>query len=122
MTQYAPPYALRVMTVTFGTVASANAYSSFAPCRMMPPHSWTVPGQEARHVLEGDERDVEGVAEAHEARALHRGVDVETARQVRRLVGDDADGPAAEPREPDDDVLRVVLVHLEEVARRPRCA
>ncbi len=23
MTQYAPPYALRVMTVTFGTVASA---------------------------------------------------------------------------------------------------
>ncbi len=25
MTQYAPPYALRVMTVSFGTVASANA-------------------------------------------------------------------------------------------------
>ena len=25
MTQYAPPYALRVITVTFGTVASANA-------------------------------------------------------------------------------------------------
>ena len=25
MTSYAPPYALRVMTVIFGTVASANA-------------------------------------------------------------------------------------------------
>ena len=25
ITSYAPPYALRVMTVTFGTVASANA-------------------------------------------------------------------------------------------------
>jgi hypothetical protein len=36
-------------------------------------------GQEAGHVLEGDQRDVEGVAEAHEARALDRGVDVEHA-------------------------------------------
>ena len=31
ITQYAPPYALRVITVIFGTVASANAYSNFAP-------------------------------------------------------------------------------------------
>ena len=31
MTQYAPPYAFRVITVSFGTVASANANSSFAP-------------------------------------------------------------------------------------------
>ena len=45
ITQYAPPYALRVMTVTFGTVASANANSSFAPCRMMPPYSCPVPGR-----------------------------------------------------------------------------
>ena len=49
-------------------------------------------GQEAGHVLERDERDVEAVAEAHEARALDRGVDVEAAGQVRGLVGDDADG------------------------------
>ena len=33
------------MTVTFGTVASANAYSSLAPWRMMPPHSCAVPGR-----------------------------------------------------------------------------
>ena len=39
ITQYAPPYALRVMTVTFGTVASAKANSSFAPCLMIPPYS-----------------------------------------------------------------------------------
>ena len=45
ITQYAPPYALRVITVTFGTVASANANSSFAPWRMMPPYSCTVPGR-----------------------------------------------------------------------------
>ena len=47
-------------------------------------------GQEARDVDEGDEGDVEGVAEAHEARRLLRGVDVEHAGQVRGLVRDDA--------------------------------
>ena len=73
-------------------------------------------GQEAGDVLEGDERNVERVAEAHEPRALHRRVDVERARQVRRLVRDDADRTAAEPREADQDVLREVRVHLEEVA------
>ena len=72
--------------------------------------------QEARHVDEGDERDVEAVAEAHEARGLDRRVDVEAAGEVRRLVRDDADGAAVDAREADDDVLRVVLVDLEEVA------
>src|SRR5712675_1709057 len=45
MTSYAPPYALRVMTVSLGTVASAKAYSSLAPCLMMPPNSCAVPGR-----------------------------------------------------------------------------
>ena len=45
MTSYAPPYAFRVITVSFGTVASANAYRSFAPWRMIPPHSCAVPGR-----------------------------------------------------------------------------
>ena len=31
--------------MTLGTVASAYAYSSFAPWRMMPPHSCEVPGR-----------------------------------------------------------------------------
>ena len=72
--------------------------------------------QEPRHVLEGHDRDVEGITEAHEARALHRRVDVEGARKVRRLVGDDADRPAAHAREPHEDVPGVVLLHLEEHA------
>ena len=82
----------------------------------MPPYSCRVPGQKAGHVLERDERNVEGVAEAHEPRAFHRRVDVERAGEVRRLVRDDADAAAAETREPDDDVPREVLVHLEELA------
>ena len=48
-------------------------------------------GHEAGHVDEGDDRDVERIAEAHEARRLDRALDVEAAGQHQRLVGDDAD-------------------------------
>ncbi len=34
-----------MITVSFGTVASVKAYSSLAPWRMIPPHSWAVPGR-----------------------------------------------------------------------------
>ena len=34
-----------MISVSFGTVASPYAYSSLAPCRMMPPHSCSVPGR-----------------------------------------------------------------------------
>ena len=74
------------------------------------------PREEARHVHEGDERQVERVARAHEARGLHGRVDVERARQRARVVRDDADGMPAEPREAAEDVLRPELVHLEELA------
>ena len=120
MTSYAPPYALRVITVSLGTVASAYAKSSLAPWRMTPPCSCAVPGrcvhacvmvndvcvcvsrvscvchvapedlrgagEEARHVDEREHGDVERVGEAHEARRLDARVDVEAARQVRRVV------------------------------------
>ena len=59
---------------------------------------------------------VEAVAEAHEARALDRGVDVEAAGQHHRLVGDDADGAALHAREADEDVAGVIGLQLEEVA------
>src|SRR6266516_3719777 len=45
MTRYAPPYALRVITVMRGTVASAYAYRSFAPWRMIPLYSCAAPGR-----------------------------------------------------------------------------
>ena len=83
---------------------------------MIPPHSCSVPGQEARDVDEGDERDVERVARADEARRLDGRVDVEHAGERGRLVADDPDGVAAEPREAADDVRRPVRLHLEELA------
>ncbi len=47
--------------------------------------------QEARHVLEDHERDAERVAEADEARAFDRGVDVEHAGEHGGLIRHDAD-------------------------------
>ena len=83
---------------------------------MIPPHSCAVPGRKPGHVDERDERDVEGVARPHEARGLHRRVDVEHARERAWLVADDADRVPAEPRERAHDVLGPVRVHLEELA------
>src|SRR5271157_255186 len=73
-------------------------------------------GQKSRDIFEGDQRDVEAVAEAHETRALDAGADVEHAGQKRRLVGDDAHGFPVQPGEADHDVPGVMLLHLEEVA------
>ena len=73
-------------------------------------------GQEAGHVDEGEHREVEGVAGAHEARGLLAGVDVEGAGELGRLVGDDADRAALDPAEADQDVGREQRLHLEELA------
>jgi len=101
---------LRVITVTFGTVASANANSSFAPCLIDAAILLDGAWQEPRHVLEGHERNVERVAEAHEtARPSRRRRLSERAGEHGRLVGDDADGAAVQPGEPDENVLREVL-------------
>ncbi len=74
------------------------------------------PGQEAGDVLEEDQRDVEAVAEPHEARALEGGIHVQGAGEVVGLVGHDAHGPPVEAGEADDQVPGEVLLHLEEVA------
>ncbi len=73
-------------------------------------------GQEAGHVDERHERHVERVARAHEPRRLLRRVDVERAREVGRLVADDADHVAVDAREPAHDVAGPQRVDLEELA------
>ena len=77
-------------------------------------------GQEARHVDERDDRDVEGVAEAHEARRLAAGVEVEHAGEHHRLVGDEADGAAGDAAEAGDDVARERALQSRRSRPRPR--
>ena len=73
-------------------------------------------GQEARDVDEGEDGDVEGVAGAHEAGGLLRGVDVEGARKLHRVVRDDADRAPLDPAEPHHHVGREEWLDLEELA------
>ena len=75
-------------------------------------------GQEAGHVVEDEQRHVEGVTGADEAGGLLAGGDVDRARQVARLVGDDPDRVPIEPAETADDVRRVAGLDLEELAAR----
>jgi hypothetical protein len=59
-----------VITVTLGTVASAIGEQQLGAVLDEAAIFLRGARQEARHVDEGHDRDVEGVAEAHEARAL----------------------------------------------------
>ena len=71
---------------------------------------------EAGRVDEGEQREAEGVAEGHEPGALLRGRDVERAGDRHRLVGDDADRPAADRGEGGDEVRRPARAQLEQLA------
>src|SRR3546814_17139958 len=73
-------------------------------------------GKEAGDVDEGDDRNIEGVAEADEARRLFRAGDAEHAVEHPRLVGDDADREALDPAEAEDDDGGVGGLDLEEIA------
>src|SRR5690606_19312086 len=73
-------------------------------------------GEEAGDVNEGEQGDVEDVAEADEARGLVGGVDVEGAGLEGGLVGDDAGDDALDAAEADDHVFGEVAMDVEEVA------
>src|SRR5580704_13586466 len=70
--------------------------------------------KKSRDVLERDQWDIEGIAEANEPRRFHRCADIEHAGKKRRLVCDDSDGVSVEPGETDDDIFGKVFVDFEE--------
>ena len=73
-------------------------------------------GEEARHVDERHDGDVESVAEAHEAGCLARCVAVEHAGIDAGLVGHDAHALAVEAGKAYDDVAGEVALHFEELS------
>ena len=82
----------------------------------MPPCSCETPGKKPGYVFEGDQRNIETVAEAYEARGLHGGIDIEHAGQKRGLIGHNPHGAPIEPGEANADVWRVMLLDFEKVA------
>ncbi len=94
-----------VITVIRGTVASANAYSSFAPCRMIPPYSCSVPGRNP-----GTSTNVRiGMLNASQNRTNRDAFSDASMSSVPgdhlRLVRDDPDRAPVEAGEADDDVI-----------------
>ena len=92
--------------MTRGTPASANARSSFAPRRTIPPNS---PARFLRgirvvsgHVDEKRERHPERVAQPHQTGRLLSRVRVEAAAQPQRIIGVDAHDRSAQPAEADE--------------------
>src|SRR2546421_4222470 len=71
--------------------------------------------EKTRNILEGNERNVERVAEPHEARAFYGSIDIENTSKEGRLIADDTDGAAVEARKTHDEILRVMFVDFEEI-------
>ena len=72
--------------------------------------------QEARNVHEGENLNVERIAETNEACSLTARIAVQHAGNPVRLVGDNTRRATVEASETADDILRIVFLHLHEVA------
>ena len=72
--------------------------------------------EESRDVDEGDQGDVEGIAEANEPGGFDACVDVKAAGEDSGLVGDDPNGATVHAGKADKNVARVCPMNLKEVA------
>src|SRR6202007_247354 len=66
------------------------------------------------NILKRNQRNIESIAEAHEARTFHGSIDIEPASKKSGLVADDADRTPVEARKAHDKILRVMFVDFEE--------
>src|ERR1700676_500234 len=73
------------------------------------------PGKKTGHVFKSNQRYVEGITEAHEARALYGSADIEHASEKRRLIGDEACRAAIQPGKAYDEILGEMFVHLKKI-------
>src|ERR1035441_9535837 len=72
-------------------------------------------GQETRNIHKRHQRNIEGVAEPHEPRALVRCVDIQRPRQHLRLIGHDAHRGPANPPETHHNVARKLGVDFQKI-------
>ena len=72
------------------------------------------PGEETRHVLKGQNRDVEGVAKANKSGGFVAGVNVKTTCENFRLIGHNPHGVAAKMAETNHDVLGPIRLNFHE--------
>src|ERR1700731_1418793 len=73
------------------------------------------PGKKTGHIFKSNQRYVESVTEAHEARPLYRSADIQHAGQKRRLIGNEARRTPVQPGKTYDDILGKMLVNLKKI-------
>ena len=73
-------------------------------------------GKEAGNIHQGNQGDVEGVAEAHEAGGLPAGIDIQHAGKHLGLVGHNSHASACKACKTNNYVLGKVLVNLKELS------
>ena len=74
------------------------------------------PGHKSRHIFKRNQRNIERIAETHESRTLHAGVDVQHSGEKRRLIRHHPNRPPGHASKPNHNVPRKVLLHLEEIS------
>src|SRR3989475_9621317 len=72
-----------------------------------------LPGKESGNVDEGEQGNVEAIAEPHEPRSFDRRIDVERPRLNLRLIPDDPGGSPLEASKTNDDILSPLFMDLE---------
>ncbi len=82
----------------------------------MPPCSCATPGRKPGRIDEGDQRNVEAVAHAHEAGHLVAGIDVDHAGHDGRFLRHNAHAVPADARQTHDGIARPVGLNFEEGA------
>jgi hypothetical protein len=70
-------------------------------------------GQKSGNILKSDKRNIESVAETHEACSLERSIYIKNSGEERRLIGDDADRTAVQPRKAYKYIFCEVLMDFE---------
>ena len=77
--------------------------------------------QESRYVHQGQDRNVETVAETHETGCLAGCLDIQHAGVETRLVGDDTDGASSHAGKADNDVAGIQFMYFQELPVIDNC-
>ena len=99
--------------MNIGTVRLAPVTNSRLQWRTRPVFSTSGPDHDPGRVAQHEERDVEGVAQLHEAGRLVGAVAVDGAGEVVRVVGDHADRPALDAEQRGDHAEPEAAAQLE---------
>src|ERR1700723_2118014 len=73
------------------------------------------PRHKTRHILKGNQRNIERIAKPHEPRALYACIDIQHPGKKRRLVCHNPHRPPRHASKSNDNIPRKAFMHLKEI-------